>query len=270
MYIPDYSEKLSDMKGSPYRIGIQGAAGTGKTWAALTFPNPVVLNLDNKLGAHLHRTDILNIKFHDNDFIKKLAEKFGMSYKVGTTGVNNQVVNRFNVFFAWINAELQKFTSDQTVIVDSATMLSNAYDAFAEVTPEMSKKTGEINTQELWGRKLKLFRQLFEAFKSTQATLIVIFHESREINIDGIPTGKYNALMTGSTREYLGQHFTDWYRQTAENEIDPVTKKPTGNVNYWWQVKPNDACNCFSSVPRIIHDPKIIRVPATYQSLITK
>lgn len=254
------------MISSPFRIAIQGAPHTGKTWAALTFPNPVVLNFDNKLGAHTDREDILDIRFYDNTFVEALAKEYGMPFKLG----NPPVINRFNIFMAWCGKELPKFSSEQTLIQDSWTMLMNNFDAWAEATPVVSKDKGEVDRYEFWGRKQKLCRQLLEMFKTTPANLIVTFHESKDMNSEGIPTGKLNPLMTGAMKEQLGQHFTDWYRQLAVAKIDPTTKRPSGETEYLWQIKPTDECNCCCSVKHLIKDTKIIRVPATYQSLITK
>ena len=58
-YIPKGAVSLNTITVKPQiRLGLQGYSGTGKTWAALTFPNPIVLNLDRGLGAHTGRSDV--------------------------------------------------------------------------------------------------------------------------------------------------------------------------------------------------------------------
>ena len=263
MYQPPYATKLTESKHSPFRIAIQGAPHTGKTWAALTFPNPVVLDLDNKLGAHIHREDILRVSFFDNDTVQKFATEYGLPFQAGKP----PVINRFVVFMSWVAKEISKFSPEQTLIIDSWTMLQNNFDAWAEATPVMSKEKGEVDRFEFWGRKQKYSRQLLEMLKTTPAGLVVNFHESKDMNSEGIPTGKLNPLMTGAMKEQLGQHFTDWYRQTAEAELD-ANKKPTGRTGYYWQIKPNEICNCCCSVKHLIDNPSITKVPATYASLV--
>lgn len=261
-YIPTYATKLKDSSQNPLRVAIQGAPHTGKTWAALTFPNPVVLDFDNKMGAHMEREDVLRIPFYDNAFIEQLSKEYGLPFKAG----NPMVVNRFVILMSWVAREIGKFAPEQTIILDSWTMLQNNFDAWAEATPSLSKERGEVDRFEFWGRKQKLNRQLLEMIKSTPAAVVVTFHESKDMNSEGIPTGKLNPLMTGAMKEQLGQHFTDWYRQTAENRAD-ANKKPTGEVDYLWQVKPNDICNCCCSVKSIIADNKLVKIPANYASL---
>ena len=82
-YIPPHSSPLADMSFSQIRLGIQGAPGTGKTYAAVSFPNPIVLDLDNKLGAHKTRKDILVLPFHDPDFIINKLKVHNEPYKEG-------------------------------------------------------------------------------------------------------------------------------------------------------------------------------------------
>jgi hypothetical protein len=53
-------------------MGLQGPAGVGKTWGALTFPSPVYADLDNKLSGYLGQNPTSTfpvIQFWNGDFI---------------------------------------------------------------------------------------------------------------------------------------------------------------------------------------------------------
>ena len=48
---PKYLSKASELPSSPIRLGLQGLPGIGKTFGALTFPNVVYADLDNKMAG---------------------------------------------------------------------------------------------------------------------------------------------------------------------------------------------------------------------------
>ena len=260
MYIPSLAVPLNTTTASLLRIAIQGAQSTGKTWACTTFPNPVFLDFDNKLGAHRHREDIYPLRFWNDDFCMQLADQLKIRAKDGG------VLHRTNILLAFLRTELAKFTPEQTVILDSMTMVMNSLEAWLDATPVYGQK-GEVDGFDFWKRKGKITKWILEALKNANCNVIVTFHESKDMNADGIPTGKMNPLMSGSMKEQLGQHFTDWYRQTAENELDAQGKPIKDKVRYMWQIKPDSNCNCSCSIKHLIDSP-VRQVEANYKSLL--
>src|SRR6266576_2890814 len=70
MYTPQDSINLKNVTYPQIRLGIQGPPASGKTTSALTFPNVVVMDLDNGLTKYSGK-DIISIPFYDYDWIVK-------------------------------------------------------------------------------------------------------------------------------------------------------------------------------------------------------
>ena len=119
------------------RVGIQGFGGTGKTWAALTFPNPIVLNLDRGLGAHIGRSDVLEIPFYSQTFCKSMLPKYAYS-------------DLKEIILLWLRSEGMKLSPEQTLIFDSNTSLQNAYHSWfkANELQLALSKNGQIDSFE--------------------------------------------------------------------------------------------------------------------------
>lgn len=262
-YIPDFAITLKELPLSPLRIALQGAPHTGKTYSAMSFPSPIVAyDFDGKMGAHLERTDVFDLALHNNAFCEKVAAK----YKI-TDWISKGVVKRWKIFEKMIEEDLPKYQAGQTILIDSWTMLMNNFHNWYDLHPPISQE-GKKDPREFWGVKLKYGTNILEKFKTCPANLIVTFHESREEDAEGKPTGRYNPLMSGQLKEQLGQHFTDWYRQTAENKKDDKGN-PTKDIEYMWQIKPNSVCKACCSVKHLI-ESGVAQVPATYKSLVAK
>ena len=82
IYKPSGSINLSESQTKPQiRLGIQGPPGSGKTWAALTFPNPVIINLDRGLGAHAGRSDVIDVPFYSGSFVDKIIPRLDRDWE---------------------------------------------------------------------------------------------------------------------------------------------------------------------------------------------
>ena len=78
IYKPVGSLSLAEITDVPLiRLGIQAPPGKGKTYSALTFPNPVVLNFNKGLGAHTGRGDVIDVPFWDGKFCDKIHPRSG-------------------------------------------------------------------------------------------------------------------------------------------------------------------------------------------------
>lgn len=234
MSLLSIAKPLSNITKAPLRLAIQGASGVGKTTAAGTFPNPVFVDFDEKLGMFAGREDIAAISINDKDYLEttliKGAKLTGCSSMVGGLLASPLV------FHAWLKQQGASLPKDVTLIIDSWTMMQNMIDAILDATPKQGKD-GTQDGFDFWKRKGKFSVEILNFIKQLPCAVVVIFHESRVLDSTGAPTGKWNPLMSGSIKDSLGQHFTHWFRQTAEQDDKKETK-------YYWQVTPDNNCNC--------------------------
>ena len=245
LYKPPGSVTLDQLKDKPQiRLGIQGYGGTGKTWSALTFPNPIVLNLDRGLGAHIGRSDVIEIPFYKKEF----------------SGVGNELKDRL---MTWLDKEARKLNPEQTLVFDGCTSLQNAYHRwFEDNKMSFLTKGGKVDDFAEYMVKKKYFAEIFELFKVLQCNVIFISHEAAQRDKSTTPgqpgeyTGKIRPLLTGQFNDELLSHMTDWFRQHANDkpdltiDIKPATLQAFGmtqkefiemcnsfprNTLYYWQ-----------------------------------
>lgn len=248
------------------RLGIQGYGGTGKTFSAVTFPNPVVFNIDNGLGAHAGKDEIIEVPIWDKDFCKKLH------------GVNYTKFNLRDVIEKWFDTEAQKLEKDQVLIIDGNTGLQNAYHLWYSNNIVVSSG-GKVNEFAEYNLKKTFFTPLLESLKYLKCDVIYICHEAEKKEKSGEYQGKVRPLLSGSVGDEILTHFTDWYRQLASNkpsaELTPdklalwkMTKEQhkamldsfSGNTVYYWQTEGDDIFDAKRS--SLVDAPRFI--PARY------
>ena len=276
IYTPPDSRTLDTIHSAQIRLGIQGPPGEGKTHAALTFPFPVVGNIDRGLGAHIGRSDIREIPFYDPNWCKVQ----GITWKQG------EAVNRRDAIMKWCRKELFKFSTKQTFIMDASTGLEAAFDIEQSKYPYYTK-SGEEDKFVFWREKVNWFQELFEdIFKSVPCNIIYICHEQLERNSKGDLTGKNNPLFTGQFKDKLVSHLTDHFRQHCIDKKSPdkidekiltlwgmktreefleMQKQFIGNSVYCWQTEGDDIFSAKASsmkpgTPRFI--------PANYDAFM--
>lgn len=276
LYIPKGARTLDTIHSAQIRLGIQGPPGEGKTFGALTFPNPVVGNIDRGLGAHIGRKDIIEIPFYDAEWCKAQGAK----WKSG------EAVNRRDAIMTWCRAELPKLVAEQTFIMDASTGLEAAFDIEQSKFPFYTK-SGEEDKFVFWREKVNWFQELFEdIFKAIPCNVIYICHEQLERNKQGDLTGKNNPLFTGQFKDKLVSHLTDHFRQhcvdkkpdekiddktlrlwgmSSKDEFKKMQDSFIGNSVYCWQTEGDDIFSAKASsmkpgTPRFI--------PANYESFM--
>ena len=206
IYIPPNCRTLDSLAGQQQqiRLGIQGFPGCGKTWAALTFPNPIVLNLDKGLGAHIGRKDVIEIPFYD------------FRFSGGKIGLKDKLVE-------WLEREGPKLTQAQTLIFDSLSCLETSYHNWFEAN-KMSflTKGGKVDDFAEYQVKKKYCAEIFDtAFKSFKFNIVLLCHEAERadkptaVGQPGEYTGKIRPLLTGAYGDTIVKDFTDWFRQHA-------------------------------------------------------
>lgn len=229
-YLPPGILSLKDAHTPQFRIGLMGFPFTGKTWSALTFPGPVVCNFDNKLGAHTGR-DVLVVPFHEPKFVDALAKRTA----------SHCLPNVRDAFTMWLKTEGMKLQSDQTLIVDSWTMLNQRQEQQEGYEPCFTAQN-KIDDRAPWRHKIDYFNEVTQLLSQLSCNVVVTFHEQDERHKAGPNagelTGKIRPLMSGQFKDHIGKHLTDMFRQHAfakTASVDTFTLKPyleTANKEY--------------------------------------
>ena len=209
-YIPPGCSTLAAMTSKQQiRLGIQGFPGVGKTWSALTFPKPVVVNLNKGLGVHIGREDVISVE----------RSLFGKQHEV-----KDRLLD-------WLNEHGPRFSSEQTLILDSLTDLETYYHLWYECNKmQFLTKTGKLDDFAEWSVKEKYFDELFNLFQGLSCDIVVITHETEQPDKQ-YPgqaitySGKIRPLFTGKIKDKLTHTFTDWFRQGCcdKPSIDKIT-----------------------------------------------
>lgn len=271
-YIPNHSRTLDKITQAQIRLGIQGYSGTGKTFAALTFPNPVVVNFDRGLGAHTGRSDVIEVPIYEAEFCKKIFPSF-------------KEADLKDVALRWLTTEGMRLEPDQTLVWDGGTGTQNAYHKWYSANPVISMKSGKEDDFAEWRLKLIFMGDLMETFKKLKCHVVYISHETDKKEKNGEYLGRIRPLISGQFGDQLSSHFTDWFRQLVfdkpkkPEDVKDVTLREwgfktiteymnmcntfPGNIIYAWQTEADtvcDGCKCSS----LIGQPKYI--PANYTS----
>lgn len=249
------------------RIGLQGAPGTGKTTSALTFPNPFAIDFDHKLP-----NGTPSAPFWDPAFVDSIIPRS----KLVIAG-KKAPPNTRDAFMSWFMVEHSKFEPEQTLVIDSYTMLDTAFHSYLTYNPILNAKS-EIDTRAGWGFKLDYLRAFFETMKGCRCNVVMTFHETQKTDVDGEVINKLRPVMQGSFRDHVAGFFTGFYRchkDPIEVDANGVKLKgpdgkykimPPGTTNgYYWQVQGDEL---FDAVNDASIKVKTRYVPATYQSLV--
>lgn len=253
LYIPKDVEYLSPDIVSQVRLGLQGYPGTGKTYSCFTFPNPVILNLDNKLGVHVEKITIpiVNLWNPKCPFIKPNEP-------------------REEAVLRWLLTVGPLLKKEQTLILDSWTTLQNWFDIRVTNIDHYSDK-GKLDPYKPWRLKGNFAGAVCDALKSLPCNSVTTFHDSPERDDEGKIVG-VKPTMTGSFADQLAGHFTDWFHQLVMNKksADKTTDLMVdGKVvpEYVWQVRSDSKRKCLTS--KII-PTNLMFVPANYNYFTAK
>lgn len=250
------------------RLGIQGPPKTGKTYSGLTFPKPIVLNLDRGLGSHAGRSDVLEIPFWDDKFVDSIVPR-----------KPTDPPNRRDAILKWLSKEGKKLEPDQTFILDGSTGLQNAFDTQQNLEPVYTDR-GKIDSFAYWRLKVSYFGEVCELLKTLKCHVIYICHETLDRGKDGELNGKIRPMLTGQFGDQLASHFTDWFRMHAfakpkdilkanpeENfgmnaqEFTELCNSFETNTMYMWQTVQDNLCNCGTS--SLVKAPRYIKADFT-------
>lgn len=251
MYTPPHTFNLKETP-PPRRlmVGLLGESGTGKTHSALTFPNPVVLDIDGKLSAEFGKVQAQVLAIANDKFcIEVLKAKF--HEKTG-------VVNKRDILKAWIRDEAPKLSVEQTLVFDSWSMYQTHFDRQTRLEPAYTNK-GEINPFEFWTRKIEYSEELLVMMQGLSCNVIVTFHELkvRDDNT-GELLDKIAPLQQGKFVARIPSFFDEFYRCLVIPDKDrhgkPIIiegKTLTEKRNFFWQIKQDGAFNAKSRMSRV-------------------
>lgn len=252
LYIPKDIEYLSPETVNQVRLGLQGYPGTGKTTSYFSFPNLIILDLDNKLGNFGSRTDVGVVKLWD------INNKFRKS-----TEAKHESVLR------WLTTEGLKLHPSQTVALDSWSTLQNWFD-MAVTNKKHYTSAGKEDNYLPWRLKGQFASEVCEALKSLPCNSVTTFHEAPERDEEGRIIG-LKPVMTGAFADQLAGQFTDWFRQVVMNKkgSDGKDLLVDGKVvpEYLWQVRSDGKVKCLTSksIPN-----SLMFVTADYKYFTTK
>jgi len=149
----------------PDRFILQaGSPFAGKTYAALSFPNPLVLDFDNKNI----REGIPTIPFYDDGFVESIVRRKNPA----------NAVNRKAALEIWLQQNVGKL-KDYTVILDA---LTNVEVAFHQQVFGVEEKWG-MNGGLYFGEKLNYFQGICALLAFDARTIATKIPPSGEIDI---------------------------------------------------------------------------------------
>ena len=208
IYKPQGCSTLAEQEYSnAIRLGIQSPPGLGKTWSALTFPNPTVADFNKGLGAHIGRSDVIPVPFWDGAFCDKIHKRNGLATPP----------NQKDAFTDWLLKEGPKLKPYQTFVVDCNTEVEAAFHVqyATDGGPPVSEKTGKFDFYDEFKKKLAWYGYLTQLIKALPCMVVYITHETTEWDKQGEATGGAKPLLSGQAGDKIVGDFTDWFRQWA-------------------------------------------------------
>lgn len=265
LYIPPGCETLDKAKTDPQiRLGLQGMPGCGKTWLALTFPNPIVANFDRGLIGHRGRSDVIEVPFYDGKFVDSIVKRDGLQGPP----------NRKDALSIWLSKEATKLSAQQTLVLDSNKQIQNEYHVWYKMNPVISK-SGKENDFAEWNLKINYFNDLGTSLKELKCNVIYICHETPDRDKEGNLTGMNRPLVSGQIGDAIASDYTDWYRVIAvakpadeematrfkkkfmvnDSQLLEWKKSTPNDTIYMCQTQSDDICKCKTS---LVNVPKFI------------
>ncbi len=247
-------------------IAIVGRPGTGKTHGALTFPNIQVADFDTKLPRGTS-----SLPFWNNDFCNAILKRHSR------TNTEPRRANIRDAFQLWLTENIDEYGEEQTLFIDSWTMVQNAFDVQTRFDEKLEAitKTQAINKYWFWNQKLEYCRNIIDLLKRGRCRIIISFHEVIERNEDGEPNGRVTPIMDGQFKDQLLGHFTDVWRCVK----DPVTPgqlsksskeiADSGGSKYFWHMAGKSLVdiNCNPDLSTALAKAKLEMIPNNYTEI---
>lgn len=184
-------------------IAIQGEPNSGKTYAALTFPNPLVLDFDKKLPA-----GIQSVPFWNTAYVHQLMNTKPPVF-----------CNQRDAIRKWLKNYGPSIPADTTLVLDSWTNLQKCFDIFAENNQEhYYSKENKYDRWAVYRHKIFYSFEILNLLKGLACTCIVTLHETWLTDRQGNESGKFKPLMDGQFRDELMGHMGCAFRMDHYKE----------------------------------------------------
>lgn len=234
-YLPAMTTNLKEKKQPKIRLLLQGPPGSGKTFSAMTFPNPIVIDLDDGLTAFTGK-DIPVIPFCQHDFVCSYLKQY-LPAKLTAMHTAAQP-NRRDAILHFMKHEAIKLTEDQTLIIDGITGFETALAQQEMWEPKMTKEN-KVDDRHPWQMRLKYFKDLITYLKALRCNSVTICHEMKvRDEKTGALLEKISPLMQGRFIAEVKAHYTDCFRTVTEDVKN--ADKEVIKTNYFWQVRSDD------------------------------
>lgn len=200
-------------------IGIQGEPNTGKTTAAVSWPNPLLLDFDKKCPP-----GVQTIPFWDASWIHQYMNTKAPLF-----------ANRKQALIKWLRDAGPNLPTDMTLVVDSYTAIEHGYQEYVNqnrmlfMTKPDNQGNQEYNQRAMFMDKFNYNIELFALLKSTPCPVVLTFHEQIARNEKGQPTGKFRTVVSG------GQ-----FKDVLEGCVGMMIRTLNEKGRYLLQVRSND------------------------------
>ena len=215
-----------DSVAKPVTLLLKGDSGTGKTFKAAQFPEPVLFNFDNNLSG---------LRKLPDEIRKKIRVKDPRKSKAGTQLKDIDVWKNYTEQLE----EVGQDSSVGTIINDSLTTLAEILMDKIVKTDDPSKAV-EIQHWGEFNRYIKWLGEHLLCANDLDKHVIFLAHES--LLIDKI-TGKTKYLLAvgGQSKSNFDLYFTDVWRSYTKPAKD-------GSVEYWVRSLPTEYHTAKSSL----------------------
>jgi hypothetical protein len=203
--LADTSTPLNELPTQPIRLGLLGAPGVGKTWSSLSFPNPLIWNLDNKLQAYqtVHPGAVIPVINPTRELIagilkisNRLAEK-----KADDPNYPPNVIEGFK---KWLDVFGPELLPNTTLIIDSWSSLMNWFEIQLEHSWEKAyTRSGEEDGFKYWARLKKYCGDVTTKLKTLPCNVVITIHEQQERDENDRLTGKLKPQCKAHSRTNL-------------------------------------------------------------------
>jgi len=217
MHTPTYNKKTTELVSPQTRLFLVGPPKSGKTYAAVTFPNPTVIDFDSGLTNKDIREHGINfLPFYSESFIHDIMKQ----------------QNKVNALSLFLKEEAPKFTFEQTLIFDSVSTIGDSLMEDIERRCPITK-SGEKDGFWIWKMWSLWWQNFCSRLLDLKCNVVVIAHEQE---VRDSETGKllaYKWLLKGQDfSPRMAQFFTDVFRQVKKSEEANGKIK----IEYLWQV----------------------------------
>lgn len=227
--MPDINDLIAQAKSKQVKVLVFSQFKKGKTFGALTFPRPNVIDFDGGINT------VLNPEFVKQHGIITALQYFQPRRNLDSRGVPkdyNAVDEACKYFDLWMTpAKVNLF---DTWVLDSATTLIDAstdkaiillgdknFKGAESQTYDMAKKFGLVVPKiQDYGAERSMTEQFVKMLVESGKHVVVLCHEAVEMNDNGAVTG-IGPLLTGKSKQDIPIMFDEVYRLEAR----PVGQK---------------------------------------------